>query len=294
MEFGGRYGWANGDPAVNAYGPLVGLQLHSRPQTLTIVRGMLSGVAELLEMDPELLDDLKTSVSEACNNVVLHAYGEVPGPMEVRLFADDDGILVTVEDEGVGLDGSPAELDASHGIGVSVIQALAREAHFLARPGGGTEVSMAFDGRRDHHSLFTAPGTAVAETPIDELGDDEVAITLSPVTLLAGVLGRLARTLAATAHFSLDRFSDVYLITDTLAAHAVQSSVGDRVVARLSAGERRLELAIGPFVPGTGAALQARSADAVNSPLATLVDELTVRECGTGERIEVVVVDHRR
>jgi anti-sigma regulatory factor (Ser/Thr protein kinase) len=51
-------------------GPIVGLLLRSKPQTLTIVRGMLSGLAELLEMDPELLDDLKTSVSEACNNVV--------------------------------------------------------------------------------------------------------------------------------------------------------------------------------------------------------------------------------
>jgi serine/threonine-protein kinase RsbW len=52
----------------------VRLRLESRPQTLTIVRGMLGGVAELLAIDPELLDDLKTSVSEACNNVVLHAY----------------------------------------------------------------------------------------------------------------------------------------------------------------------------------------------------------------------------
>ncbi len=53
-------------------------------------------------------------------------------------------------------------------------------------------------------------------------------VSLSPVTLLTGVLGRLARTLAATAHFSLDRFSDVYLVTDTLAAHAAAAAVGDR------------------------------------------------------------------
>ena len=58
-----------------AEGSTVRLRLESRPQTLTIVRGMLGGVAELLSIDPELLDDLKTSVSEACNNVVLHAYG---------------------------------------------------------------------------------------------------------------------------------------------------------------------------------------------------------------------------
>ena len=73
---------------VTSEAPIVGLHVQSRPQTLTIVRGMLSGVAERLAMDPELLDDLKTSVSEACNNVVLHAYEGEPGPMDVRLFVD--------------------------------------------------------------------------------------------------------------------------------------------------------------------------------------------------------------
>ena len=69
--------------------PTVYLGLESRPQTLTIVRGMLAGVAEPLGFDAELLDDLKTAVSEACNNVVLHAYGGEPGPMLVQLFVSD-------------------------------------------------------------------------------------------------------------------------------------------------------------------------------------------------------------
>ena len=255
---------------------------------------MLSGVAELLEMDPELLDDLKTSVSEACNNVVLHAYGDRTGPMSVRLFVDDDALRVVVDDEGVGLDASAAIADISHGIGVSVIQALTSEASFEPRPGGGTEVSMRFDGRRDDRRLYRPPGAATEDAELTELADGEVGLTLSPVSLLTGVLGRLARTLAATAHFSLDRFSDVYLITDTLAAHAGRAAAGERITARLSAGERRLELVLGPFVPGTGAVLKTAAEDPVSSPLAHLADEISVRECGTGESIDVVVVDHRR
>jgi serine/threonine-protein kinase RsbW len=279
---------------VNADGAIVGLQLQSRPQTLTIVRGMLSGVAELLEMDAELLDDIKTSVSEACNNVVLHAYGDQVGPMTIRLFADDDAIRVVVEDEGVGLGGSPVSED-SHGIGVSVIQALASEAHFQAREGGGTQVSMRFEGSRDDHHLYTAPEAAAADDDdLPEVADGEVGLSLSPVSLLTGVLGRLARTLAATAHFSLDRFSDVYLITDTLAAHAGRAAETDRITARLSAGERRLEVALWPFRAGSAAVLQSGSSDPVGSPLAHLADEISVREYGTGEAIDVVVVDHRR
>jgi serine/threonine-protein kinase RsbW len=272
-------------------GPIVGLQLESRPQTLTIVRGMLTGVAELLAMDPELLDDLKTSVSEACNNVVLHAYAGQAGPMAVRLYAGEDGIRVTVEDEGVGLESTAVPAD---GIGVSVIRALTRQARFASRAGGGTEVEMEFDGRRDHQQLFRAPAPAAADEPLGPLQDGEVALTLSPVALLTGVLGRLARTLAAAAHFSLDRFSDVYLITDTLAAHASTAAAGTRISARLMAGERRLELLVGPFRRGTGALLQAREADRLSSPLALLADEISVRRSGETELVNVVVVDHRR
>jgi serine/threonine-protein kinase RsbW len=280
---------------MNTDGPIVGLHLQSRPQTLTLVRGMLSGVAELLEMDAELLDDLKTSVSEACNNVVLHAYGNRVGPMTIQLFADEDEIRVVVSDEGVGLDGSPAS-EHSHGIGVSVIQALATEARFADREGGGTEVSMRFDSRRDDRPLYAAPalGAAAADDGICELADGEIGLSLSPVSLITGVLGRLARTLAATAHFSLDRFSDVYLITDTLAAHAGRAAAGERIGARLSAGERRLEVVLGPFRTGTASVLEVDSADPVGSPLAHLADEITVRECAEGEAIDVVVVDHRR
>src|SRR6202035_4584467 len=61
---------------------------------------MLSGVAELLAIDPELLDDLKTAVSEACNNVVLHAYDGVPGPLSVTLYVDQQNIEVVARDAG--------------------------------------------------------------------------------------------------------------------------------------------------------------------------------------------------
>ncbi len=279
-----------------ADGPIVGLLLESRPQTLTIVRGMLSGVAELLEMDPELLDDLKTSVSEACNNVVLHAYGEEHGPMEVRIYADAVEIRVIVADDGAGIgDATHSSGDATRGIGVSVIQALAREASFAARPDGGTEVTMRFDASRDGRRLFTPPAAAAAEVPFAPLANGDIELTLSPVSMLSAVLGRLARTLAAGAHFSLDRFSDVYLVTDALAAHAARAALDDRILARLSAAERRLRIELGPLRPGTGAALAApEDADRMSSPLSLLADEISVREREGAEAVDVVVVDHRR
>ena len=74
-------------------------------------------------------------------------------------------------------------------------------------------------------------------------------VSVSPVELLSSVLGRVARTVAATAHFSLDRFSDVYLITDALAAYADRAAAGERITARLTASERQLSLIARPVSP---------------------------------------------
>jgi serine/threonine-protein kinase RsbW len=270
------------------------LRLESRPQTLTIVRGMLGGVAELLAIDPELLDDLKTSVSEACNNVVLHAYGGAAGPMEVRLFVADEQFSVTVSDQGSGMNAPPPAGDVSQGIGLSVIRALTENVRFSSAPGRGTEVQMDFAVQRDGRKLFTSPSPASVDGELAPLAGGEVVVSLSPVMLLPGVLGRLARTLAATAHFSLDRFSDVYLVTDTLAAHAASAASGDRIEAHLSSADRRLELVVGPFRKGTGSRLDVRTSDHPASPLVLLSDEVSVQAAGDAELLRVVVIDHRR
>ena len=271
--------------------PIVRLDLESKPQTLTIVRGMLAGVAEQLEIDPELLDDLKTAASEACNNVVLHAYGGEPGPMGVRLFIDEQRIRVAVEDQGVGLPDSVA--DRAEGIGLSVIRALADEVNLRASPQGGALVQMDFALQRAGRNLLNPPSEAEPDEGWRREGEDEVVVSLSPVTLLSGVLGRLARTLAATAHFSLDRFSDVYLVTDTISAHAASAAAGRRIDARLAARDRRLELTVGPFRSGASDALRSSREHASPSPLALLSDELSVRQDGAGELLHVVVIDHR-
>jgi anti-sigma regulatory factor (Ser/Thr protein kinase) len=278
---------------VRTEAPTVRLALDSKPETLTIVRGMLAGVAELLRFDPELLDDLKTAISEACNNVVLHAYGGAAGPMSVSLYVDPERIGVVVEDQGTGL----AVADPAEGIGLSVIRALAMEVELGSPADGGTRIQMEFAAQRAGRPLLEPPHPAEREL-LNTIGappaDDEVLVTLSPVTLLTGVLGRLARTLAATAHFSLDRFSDVYLVTDSLAAHAARAASGARVHARLSTGERRLELTVGPFRPGASDQMRTTPGERSASPLALLSDEVDVRPDGEGELLRVLVIDHRR
>src|SRR3981081_3501615 len=130
------------------------LELDSRPGCVTLVRAMLSATSETLGFEPELLDDLKTAVSEACNNVVLHAYDGRSGPLSVCLYVHAGEIEVVVRDEGSGIPAGASTDDRMQGVGLPIIRALAEQAEFRAGPGGGTEVRMVFAGSRDGRHLF--------------------------------------------------------------------------------------------------------------------------------------------
>jgi serine/threonine-protein kinase RsbW len=275
--------------------PAVRLELDSTAETLTLVRGALGAVAELLSLDPELLDDLKTAVSEACNNVVLHAYDGAPGPLSVSLYVDQEKIEVVVRDAGSGIPAGASTDDRMQGVGLPIIRALAEHAEFRAGPGGGTEVRMVFAGNRDGRLLFEPPADASPEDGWTERLSGEVVVSLSPVSFLGAVLGRLARALAARARFSLDRFSDVYLVTDAIAAHASRAAEGDRIAFGLSTDTRRLDLTVGPFRSGSGSQLSAeRPVRDVGSPLLLLSDEVEIRTADHEELLHVVMTDQPR
>ena len=54
--------------------PNVHLRLSNRPENVMLVRQLLAGVGETVDLDASDLYDIKVAVTEACNNVVLHAY----------------------------------------------------------------------------------------------------------------------------------------------------------------------------------------------------------------------------
>jgi anti-sigma regulatory factor (Ser/Thr protein kinase) len=253
---------------------------------------MLAGVGETLAFDAELLDDLKTAVSEACNNVVIHAYGDGVGLLDVDCEIGPEHLQVWVRDEGAGIRGVAPTTDRM-GVGLAVISALTDQASFSSRPDGGTEVRMSFDG-----------GTAKVALPEGaELNGDDwsaglsgaVVVRLAPTELLPGVLGRISRALAARARFSVDRLSDLYPVTDAIAAHARAEASDSRVGFAIDASERRIELMIGPFETGSVDRLTAgRGAPHTASPLALLASEVEAVPHDSWELLRVVVADDRQ
>jgi serine/threonine-protein kinase RsbW len=271
----------------------VRLQLESNPETLTLVRGALGGMAELLSLDVELLDDLKTAVSEACNNVVMHAYGGESGPLTVRLFVRDDQIEVSVRDRGRGIPVQAPADDRLQGVGIPIMRALAQRTAFRPLESGGTEVWLQFAGRREGRLLYVPPTAPAPEDGWSDHLSGDAIVSLSPPSFVGGVLGRLARALAARARFSLDRFSDVYLVTDALAAHSLEAASTPRIGFGISTDRRRLEVTIGPFRPGASSQLTGAAQSEVGSALRRLSDELHVDRENGNEALRVVMLDSR-
>src|SRR5947199_4170069 len=83
--------------------PNVRLSLSNRSENVLLVREMLTGVAETIDLDSSDLYDIRTAVTEACNNVALHAYEGREGPLEVELRASQEAVEVVVRDEGIGI-----------------------------------------------------------------------------------------------------------------------------------------------------------------------------------------------
>lgn len=275
--------------------PAVRLELDSRPETLTLVRGVISGVAEQIGLDPELLDDLKTAVSEACNNVVMHAYDGDGGPLIVSLYIAPGAIEVAVRDHGSGIPSEAPTDDRMQGVGFPVMRALAQRAEFRSPPDGGTEVRLSFAGQREGKPLFHLPTSAERGHGQGSWLCGDALVSLSPVGLAGAVLGRVARFFAARARFSLDRFSDVYLVTDAIAAHASRSASGPRIYFGISTNARRVELTIGPFVDGASSQFREPAPTySASSALLLLSDELEVRPSEAGEILRVVMVDRHR
>lgn len=122
----------------------VELLLPADAASLAPIRRAVSGLATSLGLPPERVEDVRVALTEACANVVVHAYGGSPGILEVRAVAEDGWLRVVVRDEGRGL--VPRLRSTSPGLrlGLQMIAALADEVGFLADEGGGTSVKMAF------------------------------------------------------------------------------------------------------------------------------------------------------
>src|SRR3954447_16394261 len=124
----------------------VRLTLPARPENVAVIRHVLGAFAEALDLPAGLVEDMRLAVTEACTNVVRHAYhdGE-PGPIDVVIRPNGDKLDLIVSDRGAGIGPSP-DL-AGPGLGLPLIAALADHVDIEHGPSRGSRLAMSFQCR---------------------------------------------------------------------------------------------------------------------------------------------------
>mgnify|MGYP002521440991 FL=1 len=107
----------------------------------------------LLPLNPGIgeLTDVKTAVSEAVTNAIVHGYPDTVG--EVTMLAETDGesVHIVISDSGVGIDDLEAALepfyttkpdDERSGMGFTIIKTFMDEVKVISKQNVGTIVDM--------------------------------------------------------------------------------------------------------------------------------------------------------
>src|ERR1700710_2199312 len=120
------------------------LKLPALAENVGLVRAAVGERAEAYGLRSSVIADLKTVVSEACANVVLHAYSGAadPGPLEIEMTRDTTRGRVVVRDRGLGTRPPPETTHASLKMGLLLIGALSSSFQLRSAHDLGTELSM--------------------------------------------------------------------------------------------------------------------------------------------------------
>jgi serine/threonine-protein kinase RsbW len=219
------------------------LTLPATADNVIVVRQAIAGLAEALGVGPQRIADLKTVVSEACNNVVLHAYYEgKPGPLCVIAEPGDDELVLRVADEGHGFRPRPHEGEASLGLGLPLIAALSDTFEISSASGKGSQTTIHFGYASPEASSNGIPTVVPAE----------LELALTPGAIVKPVLSRVIGALAARAEFSVDRLADTMLLGDAVSASGGGDFADGRVGVSIKDGAGTLDVRVGPLVEGAG------------------------------------------
>jgi len=127
------------------------LEFPSRSVNEGFARSAVASFAAQLDPTLEELGDIKTAVSEAVTNAIVHAYPETIGKIALRAkIQRDNTIEITVRDSGAGI----ADLEQAKtpmfttggeersGMGFTIMESFMDTLRVRSAPGRGTTVTM--------------------------------------------------------------------------------------------------------------------------------------------------------
>jgi serine/threonine-protein kinase RsbW len=254
------------------------MSLPARAENVAVVRHALAGFAERIGMDEAGVADLKTVVTEACMNVVVHAYpAQAPGLLEVEATQELEGLTVVIRDFGMGIRPRPDADRPSLRIGLTLIAALSKSFEIKGGVDRGTEIRMhlPLQARPAESTAADSPPVAVAE---------ETEMRVGHPDLVAPILSRALGALAARREVTVDRLSDTMLLSDAISAGAPQGFDDGYVSLSIADRDEGVELRVGPMKGGGAEQLRSSlSLPDLGGSLESLADEVRVEQGEDGE-----------
>jgi serine/threonine-protein kinase RsbW len=123
--------------------PDMELALPARATNIAVVRHAFGALGEAFALDEEILSNIRLAVTEACTNVVVHAYPDGhEGLLEVAATLQADKLEVLVRDEGPGI--GPRPDSPGLGLGLPLIASLTESVQLGRDEDERTEVRMTF------------------------------------------------------------------------------------------------------------------------------------------------------
>jgi serine/threonine-protein kinase RsbW len=259
------------------------LTVPATAENVMVVRQAVAGLGEALGLASPRIADLKTVVTEACNNVVLHAYDGDAGPLLVTAEPREGELEIEIADEGHGFRPRAHEGEASLGLGLPLIAALSDSFEISGGAGQGSKTTIRFGYTPP---TFSNNGTS-AEAP------EELEMAITPGELVRPVLARVIGALAARAEFSVDRLADSVLLGDAVSSSGGADFADGRIVVSIKDGEGTLDVRVGPLVEGAGEKLLAEMEVPGHGSLRNLASamEVTKGKTAEGEAAEFLEIE---
>lgn len=127
------------------------LQFASQSENESFARVAVAAFVAQLDPTVEQLTELKTAISEAVTNAIIHGYEQTQGEVRVNCIIEGGAVEITVEDDGQGIDDieqarqplytSRPELERS-GMGITIMENFVDQLWIDSAPGQGTKVRM--------------------------------------------------------------------------------------------------------------------------------------------------------
>ena len=131
------------------------LTMSALSQNESLARTTVAAFVAPLDPNISVLTDIKTAVSEAVTNAVIHGYKHKAGEIVLTMALKDTTIYITVTDRGVGIPDIEKAMEPLYttttpemeraGMGFTVMESFMDEVKVTSTPGNGTTVEMVKD-----------------------------------------------------------------------------------------------------------------------------------------------------